>query len=202
MAFPLYLAGWVLIPKKERTWPSPTACSPTPPWPARERGGDDPGRLLVTPAPETGGRRRAKRVLALAGVVALLGLVGGALASPRLTSSLSDYDAPGSAVVWPSTNSSGPRGPTPKRVTRSSSARRRPSAWPRRCRPGWPPSSPSCGPAPEVRQRPRLRHHRGPVHDLPGRDPHGGGGHGRCRRRAEGRDRAGERHRRPSVVDG
>ena len=44
-------------------------------------------------------RRRARIVLWLAGVIALLGLAGGALAFPHLTSSLSDYDAPGSAVV-------------------------------------------------------------------------------------------------------
>jgi uncharacterized membrane protein YdfJ with MMPL/SSD domain len=44
-------------------------------------------------------RRRAKLVLWAAGVIALLGLVGGGIASSHLTSSLSDYDAPGSAVV-------------------------------------------------------------------------------------------------------
>ena len=44
-------------------------------------------------------RRRARVVLWVAGVVALLSLVGGGIASSHLTSSLSDYDAPGSAVV-------------------------------------------------------------------------------------------------------
>jgi uncharacterized membrane protein YdfJ with MMPL/SSD domain len=44
-------------------------------------------------------RRRARVVLWLAGVIALLGLAGGGLAFSHLTSSLSDYDAPGSAVV-------------------------------------------------------------------------------------------------------
>ncbi|HUC37542.1 MAG TPA: MMPL family transporter, partial [Acidimicrobiales bacterium] len=44
-------------------------------------------------------RRRARTVLWAAGVVALLGLVAGGIASSHLTSSLSDYDAPGSAVV-------------------------------------------------------------------------------------------------------
>jgi uncharacterized membrane protein YdfJ with MMPL/SSD domain len=44
-------------------------------------------------------RRRARFVLWAAGVVALLGLLGGGIASAHLTSSLSDYDAPGSAVV-------------------------------------------------------------------------------------------------------
>jgi uncharacterized membrane protein YdfJ with MMPL/SSD domain len=44
-------------------------------------------------------RRRGKRVLWAAGVIAFLGLVGGGIASSHLTSSLSDYDAPGSAVV-------------------------------------------------------------------------------------------------------
>jgi RND superfamily putative drug exporter len=44
-------------------------------------------------------RRRARFVLWAAGVIALLGLVGGGIASSHLTSSLSDYDAPGSAVV-------------------------------------------------------------------------------------------------------
>src|ERR1700729_983272 len=43
--------------------------------------------------------RRARVVLWAAGVVALLGLLGGGIASAHLTSSLSDYDAPGSAVV-------------------------------------------------------------------------------------------------------
>src|SRR5271170_1222918 len=49
------------------------------------------------PAGDT--RRRARVVLAVAGAIALLGLAGGAIALPHLTSSLSDYDAPGSAVV-------------------------------------------------------------------------------------------------------
>jgi RND superfamily putative drug exporter len=44
-------------------------------------------------------RRRARLVLWVAGVIALLGLVGGGIGSAHLTSSLSDYDAPGSAVV-------------------------------------------------------------------------------------------------------
>src|SRR5271170_6883443 len=44
-------------------------------------------------------RRRARVVLWAAGVVAVLGLLGGGIASAHLTSSLSDYDAPGSAVV-------------------------------------------------------------------------------------------------------
>jgi len=46
-----------------------------------------------------GTRRRARLVLWAAGAIALLGLVGGGIASSHLTSSLSDYDAPGSAVV-------------------------------------------------------------------------------------------------------
>ena len=49
--------------------------------------------------PTAGKRRRARLVLWAAGVVALLGLVGGGIASSHLTSSLSDYDAPSSAVV-------------------------------------------------------------------------------------------------------
>jgi uncharacterized membrane protein YdfJ with MMPL/SSD domain len=44
-------------------------------------------------------RRRARLVLWAAGVIALLGLVGGGIASSHLTSSLSDYDAPSSAAV-------------------------------------------------------------------------------------------------------
>ena len=52
-----------------------------------------------TAAGHDSGRRRARRVLVLAGMVALLGLVGGALASSHLTSSVSDFDASGSAVV-------------------------------------------------------------------------------------------------------
>jgi len=49
--------------------------------------------------PSVDRRRRAKVVLWAAGAVALLGLAGGGIASAHLTSSLSDYDAPGSAVV-------------------------------------------------------------------------------------------------------
>ena len=53
-----------------------------------------------TPPPPAGDKRRhARLVLWLAGVIALVGLVGGGIASAHLTSSLSDYDAPGSAVV-------------------------------------------------------------------------------------------------------
>jgi uncharacterized membrane protein YdfJ with MMPL/SSD domain len=44
-------------------------------------------------------RRRARLVLWAAGAIALLGLLGGGIASSHLTSSLSDYGAPGSAVV-------------------------------------------------------------------------------------------------------
>jgi len=44
-------------------------------------------------------RRRARKVLWGAGAIALVGLVAGGIASSHLTSSLSDYDAPGSAVV-------------------------------------------------------------------------------------------------------
>src|ERR1700693_1608611 len=53
--------------------------------------------LVKGPSADT--RRRPRLVLWAAGVVALLGLVGGGVASSHLTSSLSDYDAPGSAVV-------------------------------------------------------------------------------------------------------
>ncbi len=53
--------------------------------------------LAVGPPADT--RRRARLVLWAAGFIALLGLVGGGIASSNLTSSLSDYDAPGSAVV-------------------------------------------------------------------------------------------------------
>ena len=44
-------------------------------------------------------RRHAKVVLGIAGVCMLLSLIGGGIASAHLTSSLSDYDAPGFAVV-------------------------------------------------------------------------------------------------------
>ena len=44
-------------------------------------------------------RRHARVVLWAAGVIALVSLVGGGIASAHLTSSLSDYDAPGSAAV-------------------------------------------------------------------------------------------------------
>jgi uncharacterized membrane protein YdfJ with MMPL/SSD domain len=49
--------------------------------------------------PPSDKRRRARLVLWAAGAIALLGLLGGGIASSHLTSSLSDYDAPGSAVV-------------------------------------------------------------------------------------------------------
>ena len=53
-----------------------------------------------TPRSPSGDKRRhARLVLWLAGAIALIGLVGGGIASAHLTSSLSDYDAPGSAVV-------------------------------------------------------------------------------------------------------
>jgi uncharacterized membrane protein YdfJ with MMPL/SSD domain len=54
---------------------------------------------LLAVSPATGTRRRARLVLWVAGAIALLGLVGGGIASSHLTSSLSDYDAPGSAAV-------------------------------------------------------------------------------------------------------
>jgi uncharacterized membrane protein YdfJ with MMPL/SSD domain len=50
-----------------------------------------------TASPER--RRRARLVLWLTGVIAFVALAGGGIASAHLTSSLSDYDAPGSAVV-------------------------------------------------------------------------------------------------------
>jgi len=53
----------------------------------------------LSEGPVTETRRHARTVLWTAGVVALLGLVGGGIASSHLTSALSDYDAPGSAVV-------------------------------------------------------------------------------------------------------
>ncbi len=51
------------------------------------------------PVPPVGNRRHARVVLWVAGVIAFLGLAGGGIASAHLTSSLGDYDAPGSAVV-------------------------------------------------------------------------------------------------------
>ena len=50
-------------------------------------------------APSVDKRRRARAVLCAAAAIAVLGLAGGTIALPHLTSSLSDYDAPGSAVV-------------------------------------------------------------------------------------------------------
>jgi uncharacterized membrane protein YdfJ with MMPL/SSD domain len=44
-------------------------------------------------------RRRARLILWAAGVATIVGLAAGGIASAHLTSSLSDYDAPGSAVV-------------------------------------------------------------------------------------------------------
>jgi len=56
-------------------------------------------RAKITPTGSDSFRRRARRVLAAAGILVIVCLAGGSLASPHLTSSLSDYDAPGSAVV-------------------------------------------------------------------------------------------------------
>jgi RND superfamily putative drug exporter len=56
-------------------------------------------RATNTPAGSHSHRRRARRVLVATGILVILCLAGGSLASPHLTSSLSDYDAPGSAVV-------------------------------------------------------------------------------------------------------
>ena len=53
----------------------------------------------ISRSPTVEKRRRARAALWAAGAIALLGLAGGALAFPHLTSSLGDYDAPGSAVV-------------------------------------------------------------------------------------------------------
>src|SRR5580704_9738073 len=56
-------------------------------------------RSSTSRSPSADTRRHAKLVLWLAGAIALVGLLGGGIASAHLTSSLSDYDAPGSAVV-------------------------------------------------------------------------------------------------------
>jgi uncharacterized membrane protein YdfJ with MMPL/SSD domain len=56
-------------------------------------------RLSAPSAQPDDKRRHARLVLWVAGIIALVGLVGGGIASAHLTSSLSDYDAPSSAVV-------------------------------------------------------------------------------------------------------
>jgi uncharacterized membrane protein YdfJ with MMPL/SSD domain len=56
-------------------------------------------RLSAPPTQPDDKRRHARLVLWLAGIIALVGLVGGGIASAHLTSSLSDYDAPSSTVV-------------------------------------------------------------------------------------------------------
>jgi RND superfamily putative drug exporter len=56
-------------------------------------------RLSAPPTQSDDKRRHARLVLWLAGIIALVGLLGGGIASAHLTSSLSDYDAPSSAVV-------------------------------------------------------------------------------------------------------
>ena len=69
-------------------------------------------------------RRRARLVLWAAGVATIVGLAAGGIASAHLTSSLSDYDAPGPRWCWRSTRFSVPPGPTPKRAMKSSFALR------------------------------------------------------------------------------
>ena len=56
-------------------------------------------RSSTSRSPGRDHRRHARLVLWLAGAIAVIGLIGGGVASAHLTSSLSDYDAPGSAVV-------------------------------------------------------------------------------------------------------
>ena len=56
-------------------------------------------RLSAPSAQPDDKRRHARLVLWVAGIIALVGLVGGGIASAHLTSSLSDYDAPSAAVV-------------------------------------------------------------------------------------------------------
>ena len=100
---PLYLAAWVLIPKRVPMWPSPRVSSATLAVPPRERRpcGSQPVPVIRSPVllqrernvmsqnhVVAGGtpadkRRRARVVLWAAGVVALLGLW--AAASPPHT---------------------------------------------------------------------------------------------------------------------
>ena len=54
--------------------------------------------MARSPSPRPA-RRRARLVLWAAGITTIVGLGAGGIASAHLTSSLSDYDAPGSAVV-------------------------------------------------------------------------------------------------------
>jgi len=53
----------------------------------------------LSQSPSVDSRRRAKKILWLAAALGVFGLAGGVIALPHLTSSLGDYDAPGSAVV-------------------------------------------------------------------------------------------------------
>ena len=101
---------------------------------------------LPAEGPSADKRRRARLVLWAAGVVALLGLVGGGIASSHLTSSLSDYDAPGSAVVLAQHQIQRATGANPEegyevvvRTAAPDRGRRRP------CRAEWRRSLPSCG---------------------------------------------------------
>ena len=118
-------------------------------------------------------RRHAKLVLWAAGAIAIVGLVAGGIASAHLTSSLSDYDAPGSAVVLAQHQIQRATGANPEEGydRRRSHCR----ADQPRLRPFRPESAPVVSilrAPPRGQERPRLRQHRRPKHDLEQRDAH------------------------------
>jgi hypothetical protein len=102
---------------------------------------------LLADGPSADKRRRARLVLWAAGAIALVGLVGGGIASSHLTSSLSDYDAPGSAVVLAQHQIQRATGANPEEgyevVVRTAA----PIGASSPCRPGWRRWSPCSGPA-------------------------------------------------------
>jgi hypothetical protein len=106
---------------------------------------------LLAQRPAVDKRRRARAVLIAAGIVAFLGLVSGGIASSQLTSSLNDYDAPGSAVVLAQHQIQRATGADPDEgyevVVRTAA----PMESPRPCPPVSQPSLPCSGRAPRSR---------------------------------------------------
>ena len=108
-----------------------------------------------------------------AGIATIVGLAAGGIASSHLTSSLSDYDAPGSAVVLAQHQIQRATGANPEEgyevVVRTAAPIGASSPLPSRVGDR---GGPSAGP-PRSEERLRLRQHRGLDHDLGQQEPHG-----------------------------